>query len=75
MTFVFLFGPFWLTFVCCFLPVHATFASDTKHSRPKTGRKVQPVCDLSVRMVPELVVDAVRPLELSECERGCHEHV
>ena len=35
----------------------------------------QPVCDLSVRMVPELVVDAVRPLELSEGERGCHEQV
>ena len=39
------------------------------------GRKVQPVCDLSVRMVTELVVHAVRPLELAEGEEQRHKRV
>src|SRR5215212_2461232 len=39
------------------------------------GRKVQPVCDLSVRVVPELVVNAARPLELTECEEQRHKRV
>ena len=43
--------------MCCFLPVRATFASDTKHTQPKMVRKVQPICGLSVRTVPELVID------------------
>ena len=33
------------------------------------GRKVQPDSDLSVGMVPELVVDAVRPLRLAKHRR------
>jgi hypothetical protein len=39
------------------------------------GRKVQPVCGLSVRMVPELVIDAVRPLELVESEEQRHKRI
>ena len=61
--------------MCCFLPVRATFASDTKHTRPEMGRKVQPVCGLSVRMVPELVIEAVRPGELAEGEEQRHKRV
>jgi hypothetical protein len=39
------------------------------------GRKVQPVCGLSVRMVPELIIKAVRPLELAESEEQHHKRV
>ena len=39
------------------------------------GRKVQPVCGLSVRMVPELVIEAVRPGELAEGEEQRHKRV
>lgn len=61
--------------MCCFLPVRATFASDSKHTRPKMVRKVQPVCGLSVRMVPELVIEAARPGELAEGEEERHKRV
>ena len=36
---------------------------------------MQPVCGLSVRMVPELVIEAVCPLELAESEEQRHKRV